>query len=178
MLRVISGDKRGKIIRFPVNKETRPTSNLVKESLFNVLQFDIRGSEFLDLFFGSGQIGIEALSRGAKTVVFVDNNKECERRLRKNLDNMKIGNNFKIFNMAVEDYLLRSEKKFDIIFLDPPYNLGISHQILKKIEKNTKGTAIIVAETQKNEFLDDFYGNFKLQRSYIYGKKKITVFKN
>ena len=178
MLKIISGKYRGHKINFDFRNTTRPTSGLVKESIFNILQYDVVDSDFLDLFFGSGQIGLEALSRGAKHVVFVDYNKYCRDCLSNNLKKLNINDGFDVVNQKAELYLAKCERQFDIIFLDPPYNMGLSEKILYLIVKNIKKNGIIVVETEKNELLSDSYGSLRINKEYVYGKKKITVYKN
>ena len=156
MLKVIAGQNRGRRIIFPFDEiNARPTSSLVKESVFNIIQFDITECRFLDLFFGSGQIGIEALSRGADYVTFVDKDRFCKKYLLKNLNDMNIKSRFEIINMDAVLYISKCEKKFDIVFLDPPYNFGLSEKILKNIVKNLNENGIIIVETEKNEILKE-----------------------
>lgn len=185
MLKVISGNNRGRKIIFPfdekTNKKTRPTSNMVKEAIFNIIQFDIINSSFLDLFSGSGQIGIEALSRGARHVTFLDHDKVCQKYLIKNLKNMDIKDNFEIISSDVFLYLSRSNKIFDIIFLDPPYNCDLSNKILGSIVKNISRTGMIIVETDRKDLLEKEYSSFdvkfEIKKEYFYGKKKLTVYK-
>ena len=178
MIKIISGENRGRNILFPTNPKTRPTSQLVKESFFNIVQFQIQNAKFLDLFFGSGQIGIEALSRGAKHVVFVDNSPHCKKQLLKNLSNLKINNNsFKIYLSDVITYLTKSEEIFDVVFLDPPYGLEISDQVLKIVSSHLNCDSTLVVETEKNEDLSQTYEELEMIKQYIYGKKKLTVYK-
>lgn len=178
MLKIISGKYRGHKINFDFRETTRPTSSLVKESLFNVLQYDVLDSNFLDLFCGSGQIGLEALSRGARHVTFVDYSKYCKDCLLSNLKKLNIDDDFDVVNQKAELYLARCKQKFDIVFLDPPYNMGLSEKILCLIVKNIKKDGIIVVETEKNEILGDSYGSLHIDKEYVYGKKKITVYRN
>ncbi|MBP0979650.1 MAG: 16S rRNA (guanine(966)-N(2))-methyltransferase RsmD, partial [Oscillospiraceae bacterium] len=157
MLKIISGNNRGRKIIFPFGEKTRPTSNMVKEAIFNIIQFDIINSNFLDLFSGSGQIGLEAISRGASYVTFVDHDKICQKYLIKNLKNMNIQDKFDIINSDALLYLSRANKIFDIIFLDPPYNQGLSDKILNIIIKNVSKTGIVIVETEKKEVLKTDY---------------------
>lgn len=176
-MKIIAGNNRGYNIIFPPNKVTRPTASIVKESLFNIIQFYINGSDFLDLFSGSGQIGLEALSRGAGHVTFVDESKYCKDCLVKNLKKMKIENNFTIVTSDVFYYLLYCQKLFDIIFLDPPYNKDLSKNVLKRVANNIKKNGIVIVETEKIEYLDENYNGLKIVKQYIYGRKKLTIYK-
>lgn len=177
MLKVISGKYKGRNIKFPQNDDVRPTSSVVKEALFNIIQLKIVNARFLDLFFGSGQIGIEALSRGANYVKFVDKSKYCKDCLIKNLKQMNINDNFDIINLDAILYLSGCKEMFDIIFLDPPYNRNISDAILKLVIKNVKKEGVIIVETSKIELLDQRYSDFEIYKEYIYGKKKLTLYK-
>ncbi len=177
-MKIISGDYRGRNIVFRSNQKTRPTSQLVKESVFNILQLEVCCSSFLDLFFGSGQIGIEALSRGATHVTFVDNSVYCRRCLADNLNNLKFDSErFEIVLMNVDLYLSKTKKIFDIVFLDPPYCLGISNKVLENISDHLHHGSTVVVETEKNEGLNRNYKNIEKAKEYFYGKKKITVYK-
>lgn len=135
-MRVISGQARGHKLRTPEGRSTRPTTDRIKESLFNIISPDLYDCEFLDLFSGSGAIGIEALSRGAKESIFVDSSNKCKEIIESNLKFTKLFDKAKVYKKDVLEaiYLLgREDKKFDIIFLDPPYNEGLAEPTLKAI---------------------------------------------
>ena len=176
MLKVIAGKNRGYKIKFLPSKKTRPTSNIVKESIFNIMQSDIAGSRFLDLFSGSGQIGIEAISRGAKQVTFVDNDYYCINTLRSNINKLNILQQCTIIKSDVMIYLDECDNDFDIVFLDPPYSVGLVEKTLNNVMKNVKKCDIIV-ETDKSEILDNKYLDTYIQKEYYYGRKKLTVYK-
>lgn len=176
-MKIVAGNNKGYNVIFPSHRGTRPTSSIVKESLFNIIQIYVNGADFLDLFSGSGQIGLEALSRGAKHVTFVDESRYCRNYLVKNLKKMRLENNFTIVTSDVFFYLLHCEKVFDIIFLDPPYNKGLSKNVLEKIWKNLKKSGIIIAEIEKTEKLDASYRDLKMVNEYVYGRKKLTIYK-
>ncbi len=135
-MRVISGQARGHKLKTPEGMNTRPTTDKIKESLFNMISEDIYDSDFLDLFCGSGQIGIEALSRGAKSAVFVDKSHICKEITKSNLIFTKLINKAEVYK---QDYALaisglsEKGKKFDIIFIDPPYEGGFNESVLAKI---------------------------------------------
>ena len=116
-MRVITGSCRGKRLVTPEGLDTRPTTDKVKEGIFNAIQFDIEGRRVLDLFAGSGQMGIEALSRGAKSAVFVDNFGRSLECIRKNLENTKLTDLAQVVNADFELYLTRTADVFDIVFL-------------------------------------------------------------
>lgn len=157
-MRVISGRSRGKKLIAVEQESTRPTLDRVKESLFNKLQGEIQDSIVLDLFAGTGALGIEALSRGAKEAVFVDNHVEAVKVIKKNIENTKnldksivINNDY---NLALKK-LSDENKKFNIVFLDPPYKSNLAYQALQKIIMSDllteDGTVIIETDDIKKE---------------------------
>ena len=123
-MRIITGSKRGKKLVTFEGEQVRPTTDRVKESLFNILQFQLEGRRFLDLFAGSGQIGLEALSRGAAQCVFVDASKESIRVVEKNVQSTGMGDRAKVVSSDFAAYLSGCRERFDIAFLDPPYRSG------------------------------------------------------
>ena len=151
-MRVISGTARGKKLISLEGLETRPTLDRVKEAMFNILQFDLRNANILDLFSGSGALAIEALSRGANQAVLCDNSNNAVKVINKNLEGTRLSNKACVIN---KDYLtalykLKEEsKKFDIIFLDPPYKTDYIEKSIENIIKNDllAKDGIIVAET-------------------------------
>ncbi len=149
-MRVISGTAKGTVLYSLKGDNTRPTLDRVKEALFNILQSKIYESEVLDLFAGSGALGIEALSRGAKKAIFCDYSKDAVRIINKNIDKVKLKAKSKVLTGDFEICLDKlKENKFDIIFLDPPYNSDLSIKSIKKINSLglLKEDAIIVIET-------------------------------
>ena len=159
-MRVISGTARGKKLNSLEGMQTRPTLDRVKESIFNILQFNLKESKVLDLFSGSGALAIEALSRGAKSAVLCDNSYDAITIINKNLKETKLDEKAKVIN---EDYihamqnLSEESNKFDIIFLDPPYK---SNYIIKSIKNIIeldllKNDGIIVAETDDKNKIEE-----------------------
>ena len=136
MLRVIAGEARSIPLMTLDGLDTRPTTDRVKETLFNLLQNDIYGCDFLDLFAGSGQIGIEALSRGANSSCFVEKNKKAMEIIEKNLTKTKFLNRSTLIKKDVISALSVMSDSFDIVFMDPPYALGIEGDVLTKIREN------------------------------------------
>lgn len=179
-MRIISGKYKGRVIEGFDIEGTRPTQDRVKESLFAMIQEDIVDATCLDLFTGTGNLGIEALSNGASTCYFVDHNQKCIDVLKKNLRN--IDNSFYHifcldFNNALDKFI-KDNMKFDIIFLDPPYHLDCLDEILKKIEKydllNSDG--IIVCEYEFEDFMEN-YSNLELEKNRKYGYKNIRIYR-
>ena len=153
-MRVIAGSARRLLLKAPDGMDTRPTADRVKESLFNMLNPDLYGCAFLDLFSGSGAIGIEALSRGAQRAVLVDASMECAGIIKQNLEVTKLGENAEIINedvYAAIERLGRRGDKFDIIFMDPPYAAGYYVPVMEAIKKADilAAEGYIVAESDK-----------------------------
>jgi 16S rRNA (guanine(966)-N(2))-methyltransferase RsmD len=143
-MRVISGIAKGLKFKKPKNLNIRITSDFVKESLFNILGNKVKDSSFLDLFAGIGCIGIEALSRGAKNVVFVEKDKKAVKAIKENLERLKLKDKTKIYLGDVNKILNKIKEKFDFIFLDPPYK---KEKLLILTLKNLSGLAIFEKNT-------------------------------
>jgi 16S rRNA (guanine(966)-N(2))-methyltransferase RsmD len=173
-MRIITGKARGRRLREPPGMDIRPTTDMVKESLFNIVQFDIEGRRVPDLFAGTGQLGLEALSRGAASCVFVDESRQAVSIIRENLAHCGLEGG-EVWQGDALDYLRRGGR-FDLIFLDPPYDSGLAEgalSLIKAFDILTEG-GIIVCETRKERPLPNTYGE---GRTYIYGKLKLTVFR-
>lgn len=175
-MRVISGWARGKKLQEINDPDVRPTTDRVKESLFNIIQFELIGASFLDLFGGTGQIGIEALSRGASNVFIVDNKKESLRIIRKNVLNLSSSSNINIIDSDAVNFIKNTSLKFDIIFLDPPYNSGILELIFPYIDKIMNDKGIVITETNLDNALLNSNGSLKFKKSYKYGKISINLY--
>lgn len=160
MLRVIAGEARSIPLLTLDGLDTRPTTDRVKETLFNLLQNDIYGCDFLDLFAGSGQIGIEALSRGANSACFVEKNKKAMEIIEKNLTKTRFLNKSNLVKKDVLSALSVMSESYDIVFMDPPYALGIEGDVLNKIRENRilkeDGFVIIEADIDRDfSFVSD-----------------------
>lgn len=183
MMRVITGTARGIKLTAPEGDHTRPTAERVKEAVFSMLQFEIEGRRVLDLFAGSGQLGIEALSRGAAEAVFVDASKEAVSVLKQNLLRTKLALKGEILCTDSEKFLRasRNKRKFDLIFLDPPYALGLVPSALEALLSGNLliPGAILVCETAKPEDVfggkESLAGRFTVRREAKYGAAYITV---
>ena len=147
-MRVITGKARGIQLKTPEGMLTRPTADRVKEALFSIINFDIPGARVLDLFGGTGQLGIEALSRGAVAATFIDDREESCRLIRENLKRTKLEQNAKVIRSDYMDYLNRCREQYDIIFLDPPYAEVFLENAIKRITEIDilHSDGIIVAE--------------------------------
>ena len=176
-MRVITGSARGRRLKELEGLETRPTTGKVKEALFSGIQFDIEGRRVLDLFAGTGQLGIEALSRGAECAVFVERRRDALQVIRENLEACGMTDKARVVNGDAMSYL-KSGEKFDLIFLDPPYASGLLEQALEEIVRFDicRRHGIIVAESAADKTLPPLAGPYALYREYRYGKIKLTVF--
>ena len=177
-MRVITGTARGKrLVTVPGNDLVRPTSEKVKESVFSSIQFDIEGRRILDLFAGSGQLGIEALSRGAESAAFVDNSDVSLSVVRKNLQGTDFEDKARIFKSDYKSFLSDRSREFDIAFLDPPYNKGILGDALLSVAPAMSDYGIIICEHPKEEKMPEIVLDFKIYREYKFGKITVTVYK-
>ena len=174
-MRVITGSARGRKLKTPENYDIRPTADSVKEAVFNILQFDIEGRRVLDLFAGTGQLGIEALSRGAAEAVFVDESRESVRIVKENLKTC--GLSAPVFHTNALDFL-RSCGKFDLIFVDPPYDAGLYAPVLERINAIDilSDGGIIICEARREAELPDMLPPYRRKKEYRYGKVKICVY--
>lgn len=178
-MRVISGKAKGTVLKTPDGMLTRPTSDRVKEAMFSIIQFDLPGAKVLDLFGGTGQLGIEAISRGAQSAVFVDAREDACRLIRGNLAKAKLESQGKVIRSDYADYLKRCREKFGIIFLDPPYAevfLENSLKIIEEIDILESGGIIIAERPLGKDLLCDLAG-FSLSRDYKYGNTLLTVYR-
>ena len=148
----------------------------VKEAIFSSIQFELYNSDVLDLFAGSGQLGIEALSRGAQSAVFIDNSKKSIELVKKNLEKTKLIKQAQIFQMNSYDFLKQTNKKFDFIFLDPPYNKGILTEILPLLSDKLNYNGKIICEYEQNLILPQKIVDLILKKNYKYGKINISMF--
>lgn len=177
-MRVITGEARGRVLQTLEGVDVRPTTAKVKEAVFSAIQFDIQGRRFLDLFAGSGQMGIEALSRGAAHATFVDSSRKAVEVVRKNLAAAKLYDRAKVVHADSLGFLGSVSELFDIVYLDPPYGKGILQEALPKVAEIVKKTGIIIAENQEKEEILSNYGDFVLDRQKHYGKIKVTVYRH
>ena len=177
-MRVITGSARGRRLKELEGLETRPTTDRVKESIFNIIQFRIEGRRVLDLFAGTGQMGIEALSRGAKSATFVDRRSDAVRLVKENLALCRLAESARVVQGDALEFLNRTEETFDLIFLDPPYGSGLLKNALERIAKFDilSDHGIILCETSVTELLPELPPPFQEGRAYRYGKIKITVY--
>ena len=178
-MRVITGKARGVVLKTPDGMATRPTADRVKEAMFNIIQFEIPAARVLDLFGGTGQLGIEALSREAKSAVFVDEREEACKLIHENLKRTKLEQQGKVVRSDYMAYLKSCREKFDIILLDPPYAevfLENSLKMITEIDILQSGGIIVTERPLGKELPWDFPG-YDRSRDYKYGKTLITIYK-
>ena len=176
-MRVIAGKAKGLKLNSPPGLDTRPTTDRIKETLFNLLGQDMHGCRFLDLFSGSGGIGIEALSRGAVLSIFVENNPSALKVIKGNLSHSRLGEGAKIISRDVFVALdmLKGEAPFDYIFMDPPYEIGLEEKVLEALSKSpmvNQDTIIIVEAASSTDFAFIKDLNLKLVREKDYKSNK------
>ena len=174
-MRVITGQARGRKLREPTNYDIRPTTDQVKEAIFNICQFDVEGRRVLDLFGGTGQLGIEAKSRGAGSVDIVDAAKESIALIR---ENVKLtGLEIRVLQADAISFL-KGCGSYDLIFLDPPYDSNLAEKSLESIKSFdilTNG-GIIICETRVETVLPALEKPYLKRKEYRYGKVKLTTF--
>ena len=176
-MRVIAGIARSMPLKAAEGDNTRPTTDRIKETLFNMLQSDIAGCRFLDLYSGSGAIGIEALSRGAKEAVLVENARQAIAVIKDNLTFTKLAEHGKLLNMDVLQALrsLEGEEAFDCIFMDPPYNKDLERQVLEYLKDSSLANTDTLIVTEADLHTDFSYVEelgYELSRSKEYKTNK------
>lgn len=176
-MRVISGSARGRMLQAVPGKDTRPTTDKVKESVFNILQFRLYGAVMLDLFAGTGQMGIEALSRGAARAVFVDRSPKAISVIRRNVAAARVQERAEILNVPYQQALQKLQgQKFDILFLDPPYGGELLNSALKAVESfdilSSDGIIICESSVEDTIICPD---TFAVHKTYQYGTICLTA---
>lgn len=174
-MRVITGAARGRKLKEPEGYDIRPTTGQVKEAMFNIAQFDIEGRRVLDLFGGTGQLGIEAASRGAGSVTIVDAARDAIKLIRENVAAVKLD-----IRVVQADSIgfLRLGEKYDLIFIDPPYDSELAEKAVKTIKEIdilSEG-GIMICETRRETVLPQLEKPYLLRKEYRYGKVKLTVY--
>ena len=176
-MRVIAGSARGRRLKELQGMETRPTTDKVKESLFNIIQFDVPGRKVLDLFGGTGQLGVEALSRGAASCTFVEQRRDAVALIRENVKACDFQEQARVVQGEALSFLASCKEKFDVILLDPPYDSGLLEASLEAITRFDilKEHAIIVGETAAERPFPILNAPYETGREYRYGKIKLVV---
>ena len=180
-MRVITGTARGRRLETLPGDNTRPTAERVKEALFSIIQFEVEGRQVLDLFAGSGQLGIEALSRGAAGCVFVDNSRDAAEVVRRNLKAAGLMSQARVITQDALAYLTRPGERFDIALLDPPYSSGLMLPALQKVAGHMNAGGVILCETDADGALPEELPAgevpFVLTRTYRYGRIRLWLYR-
>ena len=176
-MRIISGSARGRKLKEPQGLDTRPTTDKVKESLFNIIQFELEGRRVLDLFAGTGQLGLEALSRGAEHCTFVDRRQEAAALVRENIGLCRFEDRAQVVQEEAQAFLRACRERFDVVFLDPPYKTDLLDQCVEKITRFDilREHGIIVCESGADQSVPALTSPYEAGREYRYGQIKLTV---
>jgi len=177
-MRVITGSARGRRLKDLPGLDTRPTTDKVKEAMFSIVQFDVEGRNVLDLFAGTGQLGIEALSRGAAKCVFVDSARPAAQVVRDNLAHTGFETQSRVVQGDALSFLTSCREKFGLVLLDPPYGGDLLEKALKKIAEIdiVSENGIIVCESAADKLLPTLPAPYEMGREYRYGKIKVTLY--
>lgn len=176
-MRVITGSARGRRLTTLEGRDVRPTTDMVKEAMFSILHFEMEQAMVLDLFAGSGQLGIEALSRGARCCIFVDQNVLAQKVIRENLAGTQLSEKSRVAAMDAKAFLINTNERFDIVLLDPPYDSGILPEILPLAAERMNDGGAILCETRLREELPEDIGPFVLKKKYRYGKIALSLYR-
>ena len=169
-MRVIAGTARGtRLLTLPGTDVTRPTVDRVKEGMFSAVQFVLPDAKVLDLFAGSGQLGIEALSRGAAHCVFVDENRGAVQIVRRNLAAAGLADRAVVLQTGAQGYLASSSEQFDLLLLDPPYRHDTLAQLLPALARVTAPGGVVLCESERDAALPEQAAGLRLKKQYRYG---------
>ena len=176
-MRIVSGIARGRKLYTPTGMDIRPTTDKVKEALFSILQFELSGKYVLDLFAGTGQLGLEAISRGAAGAVFTDSSKKSVELIKKNVSLTGFEAQSKVLFTDAFTYLTAAQDTFDIVFLDPPYEKGLCMKAAALLPRVLRPGAVVVCETRPEEALPENIGALSVYREYRYSGIRLTVYR-
>ncbi len=176
-MRVITGSARGHRLKTLEGNDVRPTTDKIKEAVFSSIQFEIEGRRILDLFSGSGQLGIEALSRGAKSAVFVDLNPHAIDIVKENLKATNLDSLAKVVRSDSFSFIASTDEFFDIAFLDPPYRDGILEKSLSAVTGIINDGGIIICERPVDVSLPETISDFKEKKQLKFGKILVSVYR-
>lgn len=176
-MRIIAGSARGRKLCSPDGMQIRPTTDKVKEALFSILQFELEGMRVLDLFSGSGQLGLEALSRGAANAVFVDQDRTALALTKKNIRLAGFEDRSRVVHANALRFLETAAGPFDIVLLDPPYEQGLCEKAAGLLPDVIRPSSIVVCETREGEALPAAIGPLDAVKTYRYSNIKLTVYR-
>ena len=181
MMRIITGTAKGIKLKTIEGETTRPTAERVKEAVFSMIQFDLEGRSVLDLFAGSGQMSLEALSRGASRAIMVDQSKDAIRVINENAKKTKLDDKCKIIQSDALDFIRRNcNEKFDIVFIDPPYASDLYCSTLREVlnADMLKSMSLVVCESDSEDILakdENLLGRLEFRKVVRYGKSVVTI---
>jgi len=177
-LRIIGGEWRGRKLRFPDAPNLRPTPDRVRETVFNWLAPIIHGARCLDLFAGSGALGLEALSRGAAFTTFVDNHKKVTQALENHIELLSANDKAEVLQMDGVKFLNTEAKVYDVVFLDPPYQLNFMEKVVPLLEENNclSDNAMLYLEIEKRQSLPELPENWKMLKEKTAGEVSYFLF--
>ncbi len=178
-MRIIAGTARGRKISAPEGLSTRPTTDRVKEAMFSIVQFELEGRHVLDLFAGSGQLGLEALSRGAAKATFVDSGKDAIRVIRENIRRCGFDAQCNVIQSDYKSFLHSTKDSYDIILLDPPYGENFLENALNLISEIDilRVGGIIICEKTAEKVLDTQISGLTWQKEYRYGTSSLVLYR-
>ena len=177
-MRVITGSARGRtLITLDGGDVVRPTTDRVKEAMFSILQFELEGRRVLDLFAGSGQLGIEALSRGAEKCTFIDSDMKAVEVIQKNLEHTRLKEKSIVLKADSLNYIRTTSDVYDIVIIDPPYGTGQLQKALALLEGRVAAGGVVVCEMPFGEELPETAGGLALFKRYKYGKTELAVYR-
>jgi 16S rRNA (guanine(966)-N(2))-methyltransferase RsmD len=172
-MRISGGELLNREIITPHSSQTRPVTDRIRSSIFNTLSGSLNESRVLDLYAGSGSLGIEALSRGSYSVVFVENSAKAIATIAKNLNSLQLGDKSAIVRSEVGKYLAKEKNKFDLIFADPPYD-SFNPKLVEKTYNLLKLDGLVVLSTSSKVKIEDSIGRLKVIKSKKFGDSQIT----
>lgn len=177
-LRIIGGEWRGRKLRFPDAPNLRPTPDRVRETIFNWLMPVIHGARCLDLFAGSGALGLEALSRGAAFTTFVDSHNKATQALQGHLDLLAANNKAEVIQMDSVKFLNKAAQAYNLVFLDPPYHLDFMGKVVPLLEENNWLTenAMLYLEIEKRQSLPELPANWQKLKEKTAGEVNYFLF--
>lgn len=175
-MRIITGSARGRKLKTLDGLDVRPTTDKVKEAIYSSIQFEVEGSTVLDLFSGSGQMGIEALSRGANMCYFVDISRASIDCTKGNIDMCGFTRRSRVFNIDSIEFVRSTTQKFDIVIIDPPYSKGLVEKVLPLIEDRLNVGAKVICKHERGLRLSENFGELHLKKKRTYGKTEVSTF--
>ncbi len=177
-MRIITGKAKGCRLETPAGLDTRPTVERVKEGLFSAISFEVEGRRVLDLFAGSGQMGLEALSRGAASCVFVDRSRDAVQVVRRNIAASRLTDGATVLCADSLTYLNQCNERFDLVFLDPPYEAALFEPCLERLATLVTAGGAVMCESDRDTVLPETVGDLRLERSYRYGRVVIRLYRH